>query len=371
MSKKRNDSLAASARKEIPAPLLPYLPRDPKKYRPAIGLIGCGGIGYHHLDVYKRVGYRVVALCDIREERTKLLQKKFYPEADIYTDYRALLKRDDIEVVDVATLPAQRIKVLEAAIRARKHVLSQKPFVIDLDFGKKLADLADKQGVILAVNQNGRWAPHFSYMRNAIRKGLIGEIISINFVLNWDHTWVRKTPFNNVHHLILYDFAIHWFDIIAVFMPEEMPKKVYASVGYVQGQKLKPPIFGQVVIEYKNAQATLSFNGHSNFGKSDTTLVAGLKGTLLSTGPNENKQKVTLFTPRGKARPKLEGNWSTNGFHGTMAELLCSIEERRQPLNSARDNLRGLAICFAAVASADSGQPMVPGKVRKLSKGAA
>jgi predicted dehydrogenase len=44
-------------------------------------------------------------------------------------------------------------------LRAKKHVLSQKPFVLDLDTGARLADLADEMGVKFAVNQNGRWAP--------------------------------------------------------------------------------------------------------------------------------------------------------------------------------------------------------------------
>jgi hypothetical protein len=49
-----------------------------------------------------------------------------------------------------------------------------------------------------------------------------------------------------------------------------------------------------------------------------------------------------------------------------MAELLCAIEDGRQPLNSARDNLRSLALTFAAVASTRDGQPRRPGDVRVL-----
>ena len=47
----------------------------------------------------------------------------------------------------------------------------------------------------------------------------------------------------------------------------------------------------------------------------------------------------------------------------TMGELLCAIEEDREPENSARENLRSLELCFAALASADSGQPVKPGDV--------
>jgi hypothetical protein len=62
----------------------------------------------------------------------------------------------------------------------------------------------------------------------------------------------------------------------------------------------------------------------------------------------------------------LRGNWFPDGFHGTMAELLRAIEEDREPANSAENNLQSLALCFAAVQSAETNQPQVPGKVRKL-----
>jgi DUF1009 family protein len=49
-----------------------------------------------------------------------------------------------------------------------------------------------------------------------------------------------------------------------------------------------------------------------------------------------------------------------------MLELLCAIEENREPFNSARNNLNTLAAVFAAIGSADSGQSVVVGDHRKL-----
>jgi hypothetical protein len=48
--------------------------------------------------------------------------------------------------------------------------------------------------------------------------------------------------------------------------------------------------------------------------------------------------------------------------------LLCAIEDNREPVNSAAGNLTSLAVCFAAVRSADTGQPQTPGLVRTLSE---
>jgi hypothetical protein len=46
--------------------------------------------------------------------------------------------------------------------------------------------------------------------------------------------------------------------------------------------------------------------------------------------------------------------------------LLLAIEEKREPSHSARNNLKSLALCFAACRSAETGKPVTPGKVRKL-----
>ena len=86
----------------------------------------------------------MVALCDLDRAAAEKRAEDFFPDADIYTDYGELLARADIEVVDVATHPPQRPTILKAAMRAGKHVLSQKPFVLDLDVGQELVDLVMK-----------------------------------------------------------------------------------------------------------------------------------------------------------------------------------------------------------------------------------
>jgi predicted dehydrogenase len=368
MAKKKDiDILAETSRAgKIAAPNLPYKPRDPEKYRPAIGLIGCGGISKEHLTAYRAAGYHVAGLCDLILSRAAGRQAEFYPDAEVYGDYRDMLRRCDIDVVDIATHPPQRAAIIEDALTAGKHVLSQKPFVLDLDVGQRLADLADRRNLRLAVNQNGRWAPHFSYIGHAIQAGLLGQVAAAHLSVHWDHGWVKGTPFDNVKHLILYDYAIHWFDIVTSFMGRRRAKEVYATVARSPAQEARPPLLAQVTIEYDGGQASLVFDGDTRFGKEDRTFVAGPAGTILSVGPDARHQKITLHTAAGQTEPSLEGCWFPDGFHGTMGELLRAIEENRAPTNSARDNLRSLELCFAAVASAETGLPAVPGSVRRL-----
>lgn len=355
----------------LDAPRLPYQPSDPKRYRPKIGLIACGGITENHLKAYREAGYQVVALCDLIEARAVKRQMQFYPDAVVTTDYQEVLKRDDIDVVDIATHPRERVALIEDALKAGKHVLSQKPFVLDLDTGEKLIALAVTQGRKLAVNQNGRWAPHFSYIRHAVRAGLLGELMALHLGVHWDHRWTVGTPFEEIRDLVLYDFAIHWFDIVSHLLQGRQVNQVVGSRSRAIGQTARPPMLAQAMIEFEGGQASLVFDAHVPFGAEDHTYIAGTRGTITSRGPNLAEQQVTLFTADGIAKPQLVGNWFPDGFHGTMGELLCAIEEDREPINSARENLDSLALCFAAIESAGDGLPRVPGQVRRLPSGAA
>jgi predicted dehydrogenase len=363
-------ALKAKEGTTLTAPDLPYQPRDPKQYRPNIGLIACGGITASHLRAYKKAGYNVVVLCDLKEEKARKRQEEFYPDAVVTTDYHDILTRDDIEVVDIATHPAERLPLIEAALSAGKHVLSQKPFVTNLDHGARLVEVAERKGVRFAVNQNGRWSPHFSYLRQAVRAGLIGDILSIHQGVHWDHSWTKGTPFEQIYDLIFYDFAIHWFDFVSSLLGEQGKRvtRVYATRQTATGQPIAPPLLAQAMLEFEGGHGSLVFDAYIRHGQQDRTYIGGTTGSLTSLGPDLSQQTVTLHTADGSATPTLTGSWFPDGFHGTMAELLCAIEEGREPSNSARENLNSLALCFAAIASATDGQPKRPGDVRELPK---
>jgi predicted dehydrogenase len=318
------------------------------------------------LRAYSAAGYEVAALCDRSVPKARAMQEKYYPRAEVVEDYRQVIIRQDIEVVDLAVHPEQRAAMFGPAIDAGKHILSQKPFVTDLDAGMRIVEKAEKKGVRLAVNQNGRWAPHWSWIREAITAGLLGEVTSVHTAVNWDHNWVVGSAFEEIHPLILYDFAIHWFDILSCFMGPRIPLRVYASTAWAPTQRAKPPLLSQALVEYENGQAGLFFDANTLFGERDCTFVTGTLGTASSSGTDLNAQSVCLATAEGLARPRLEGKWFPDGFHGSMGELLCAVEENREPLNSARGNLKSLELCFAAIASASAHCPVVPGTVRKL-----
>lgn len=353
---------------EIAPPEIDYSPPRPRASNPGIGLIGTGGISDSHLGAYQKQGFHVVALTSRTRSKAEEKRDRFFPEAEVLDSVEELLARSDIEVVDVTPHPPDRIPIVRASLKAGKHVLSQKPFVLDLDVGEELVDLARKNGVKLAVNQNGRWAPHFCYLRKAIEAGLIGEVTSIDFSLQWDHTWIAEVPeFNELKHLVLFDFAIHWFDAAHCLMEGKKAGRVSATATRFSGQVFKSPALVSVVIEYEGAEVRMNFNAHATHGGEDVVTVVGTKGTLRSRGPDLNDHpSLDIFLEDGEVRIPLEGCWFEEGFQGTMGELLSAIEEGREPENSGQDNLGSLALCFAAIASAERGMPVEVGSVRRL-----
>lgn len=353
----RNYALeAGSGRAQLTPPALAYEPPMPARYRPQIGLIGCGGISRHHLEAYRDAGWEVAAFCDLDEARARTRRDAFQPAAPVYTDHHRLLAQPGIDVVDITLHPEHRAPVIADALRAGKHVLSQKPFVTDLATGRDLVDLARRCGRKLAVNQNGRWAPYVSYARAALDAGLLGTLQSVHIRINWDHTWCRGTPFEAIPHLVLFDFGIHWFDMVAQWFRDRPFRSVTAQVARAATQELPAPLLAQAAVTFDHGLATLAFDGHSRQGPLESIVLTGDRGTLRSAGPVVEADHVELSLAGGTARVPLRGRWFNDGFRGAMGELLCAIEQDREPSNAAADNLRTVGLCLAACRAADTGQ---------------
>jgi predicted dehydrogenase len=358
-------SLKSAAAAEVAAPELAYEPPMPTHYRPRIALVGAGGISAAHLEAYRAGGLDVAVICSRTLDKAQMRRDEYYPGAEATDDVQSTLARDDIAVVDLTPHPPERLPLIETALRAGKHVLSQKPFVFDLDAGARLADLADEKGLVLAVNQNGRWAPHFAWMREAVHAGLIGDVQSCHLSVHWDHSWIAGTAFEAMDDLVLSDFAVHWFDFLTSLIGGRATR-VFATTARASGQTVRPPMLAQAMIEFEGGQAALLFDAATRSGPQDRSMITGSRGTVASSGPDLGNQSVWLATTEGVARPQLRGTWFKEGFLGTMGALLKAVEDGVQPLNAARGNLDALALVFAAIASARRGVPIVPGTVRSL-----
>lgn len=335
---------------------------------PRIGLIGCGFISGVHLEAYHRDGLDVAWLCDVDEARAAARRDEFFPHARVTSSAAEVFDDPGVTVVDVATHVDIRPGIVEAALTAGKHVLSQKPFVLDLDQGERLCRLADDAGLLLASNQNGRWAPHFRRLLDLAEDGSLGRLGAADFGVYWGHDlWVADKPhFATMHDLVLYDFGIHWFDLVATLFADRGPATVSAMIGRREGQVIDVPTQAQVLIDYPDAQVSLAFRGSSRTLDQGWFRVDGQTASLTHAGAPLGGDQLTLQTSSGTSVLPLAGEWFPDGMAGTMGELLAGLREGRPPSNSARSALEGLALCFAAIESARTREMVAVGAVRTL-----
>jgi predicted dehydrogenase len=350
-------ALVASAAKPVDAPILSYEPPMPRDKSIAIGLIGAGGISFAHLDAYKKYGLNVVAICDRHLDRAETRRNAYFPNAIATDRLDDVIGRRDIPVLDLTVHAKDRVALMRRALDAGPHVLSQKPFVRDLAIGRELAALAASKGLQLAVNQNGRWAPHLSWIREAVSQNLVGDVTGVHVSIQWDHTWIAGTPFAEMEHVILDDFAIHWFDFLTSIIGDRA-ETVFATAGRAEGQTVRTPLLSQALVSYPGGHASLTFDANAKHGATDATVLVGTRGTLRSTGPDLGRQTVNLYTAEGVAQPALQGTWFNDGFAGAMGALLCAVESGKEPINSARGNLVSLRLARAAIESANTGTPV-------------
>jgi predicted dehydrogenase len=123
-----------------------------KKVR--IGVIGVGQIGKHHLNNYGKIeDAQVIAIADIDEAEADRVSKVF-DIPNVYTDFRELLARDDIEAVDVCLHNNFHMPMTVAALEAGKHVYCEKPMAGAYVDAEKMYETAQELGRKLSIQLN-------------------------------------------------------------------------------------------------------------------------------------------------------------------------------------------------------------------------
>ncbi len=140
-----------------------------------VALIGSGGIVLaNHLPGFALCpDTRVVAVCD---SNPAVLEKaKAAAGVDVgHTDYRDVLRRDDVHAVVVATPNAFHAPIVLDAVAAGKHVLCEKPIALNLSDALKMAAAAEAAGVRHMTAFTYRFVPAMRYMRHLVSRGDIG-----------------------------------------------------------------------------------------------------------------------------------------------------------------------------------------------------
>ena len=146
---------------------------DSPNDQPAVGLIGCGGMGRGDAKNASRFG-RIVALCDVDDARMAEVKKQ-WPEATTYKDFRKLLERKDLQVVICGTVDHWHTLVSMAAMRAGKDVYCEKPLTLTIDEGKRLVETARKTNRILQTGSQQRSDKNFRLACELVRNGRLAS----------------------------------------------------------------------------------------------------------------------------------------------------------------------------------------------------
>ncbi len=142
-----------------------------------VGVIGCGNIFRDaHCPAYLKMNdVCVAALCDLVPEHAHRYAPDF-PEAQIYTDYEAILRRADIDAVDICTPNDLHAPIACAALQAGKHVFCEKPDAISPELASNMQRTAADTNKVLMVMRNNRFMPASQFARRYVQAGHTGEI---------------------------------------------------------------------------------------------------------------------------------------------------------------------------------------------------
>ena len=142
-----------------------------------IGLIGCGGISREHISAYLKLKGKaeVVATADLVEERAMNASRAVGAETH-YTDYRDILRRPDIDAVDICLPHHLHAKVAVEAAEAGKHILCEKPIARSLKEADSMIDAARRYGVKLMIAENWRFLSQVNVAKQVVENGELGTV---------------------------------------------------------------------------------------------------------------------------------------------------------------------------------------------------
>jgi predicted dehydrogenase len=332
-----------------------YKPQFPDNFSPGVAIIGCGNIVRSaHIPAYKKYGVNVLGFYDLSMQAAQSALQEF-GSGRVFGSLTELLQCKGIEVVDMAIHPEQRIPLIFDIIDAGKHILCQKPFAANISDAHEIIRRAEKRGVIVAVNQNGRWAPPWRIASVLIDAGQIGKINAITHLYDTKFDWISGTIYDRMKHFGIYDYSTHWIDISRCWMGDETIHAIRAFDYHPPSQDKAAQTPWGLVIEviYENG-ANVMIRG---IGCSETRKRGHLFWIHGSTGTIRGSvlggDFVELEKDGVSIRYEIEGQWFPDGFAGAIGELFCAIAGGRAPYNSAQHALLTLQITLAACKSAD------------------
>ena len=284
-------------------------------------------------------------------------------DAVIGTDLDAVLGRTKPDLLFDVVIPAARADVVATGLRHGCHVLSEKPMATSLEAGKTMMAQAKAAGRVHAVVQNRRFIAGVRRIRRLIESGAIGQLASLNcdFFIGAHFGGFR----DEMEHVLLLDMAIHTLDA-ARFMSGKTPEAVYCLETNPPGSWYRQGAAANAIFEFSD-NVVFNYRGSwaaegANTSWESAWRIVGSKGTLLWDGADGFVAKVAagdsgFFRELAEIDvPPPADEDQTHGHASVIAEFIAAIETDRPPETVSSDNIKSLAMVFAAIESARTGQ---------------
>lgn len=272
-----------------------------------IGIIGFGGMANWHRETIADIdGLEIAGIYDIKKERVEFAREC---GLHVYNSFEELLGDKEIELVLVATPNDLHKPLAIQAMRAGKHVVSEKPVTLSSQDLQEMMDVSEETGMYLTVHQNRRWDEDFLTLKKIYDENRLGEVYRIESRVHGSRgipgDWRQEKEHGGG---MILDWGVHLLDQVLMLMKDVKLKKVYASVTNVTNQLVDDGF--TAILTFENKVEVLVEVGTSNFialprwymlGQNGTAVIRDwdLSGEIICAAGVNEKDVVPVRTAAG------------------------------------------------------------------------
>ena len=323
-------------------------------------VVGAGGISGAWFPPLAAEGVEVVAVVDKRLDAAKEKLEEFKLKAPASDDLKKTLSEVEADFLLDLTIPEAHCEVTCAGLDAGLHVVSEKPMASSMDEGRKMVAASEKSGRLYMVSQSRRWETNHATMARTVAEGRIGTLTTLNcdFYIGAHFGGFR----DEMASPLILDMSIHHFDLARMICGGDAVA-VYAQEFNPAGSWYKGDVAANCIFEMTDGvifayRGSWCAEGCATSWNGDWRVI-GDKGTMLFEHDNPPSGEV-VAGDTGFSRPlsPLEVAGSPvefGGMHGGLREMLAFLRDGTKPQTECHDNIKSLAMVFAAIESARAG----------------
>jgi predicted dehydrogenase len=160
-----------------------------------VGIIGLGAIGDRLIPMFtSHPKIKITAVCDINEELARKLSSTL-EGSSWYTDHQVMLEANQVDLVYIAVPPAFHESIALDVLKAKKHVLCEKPLANSVEEAKRMMEAAEQSGVVHAMHFPLNYSAPANKWLELLQEGYVGEIRRIGLQMHfpqWPRHWQQN-----------------------------------------------------------------------------------------------------------------------------------------------------------------------------------